>query len=349
MADAKSKVAAKKQAKPEVAAEPKPKAPRKKKGYTYLKKGAVPTEDSPAFITLEHQARTEGDVSDPRRTDRIGGLAPAQFAQRFLRPLRARQDEVIELVDGLTDPEEAWETLASRGVIPMDWLDGDARQVIVPFVKCAECDARVEFLGHASDCSRRAVPASMMAAVAIASDVAGIVAAESLAMTVFERLYGDVAAKRPTLIWRVANPSNMAMLAPSRPGHRQKKAAKPGSWELTRSYEDAMKIRRDFDPTPGYGRVSETMVGVESKAFPGAFNGRYSGFVMAHRAWISALIQDTVNQWSWALSVREKRPNPFEPLCAIWALGYAVESVDEDALVLLAPALRLGPEWEAAT
>jgi len=50
-------------------------------------------------------------------------------------------------------------------------------------------------------------------------------------------------------------------------------------------------------------------------------------------------MRDLVSHWSWALSVREKRPNPFTPLCEIWMLGYAPEVLDEEALVLFAPAL----------
>ena len=49
--------------------------------------------------------------------------------------------------------------------------------------------------------------------------------------------------------------------------------------------------------------------------------------------------RDAISNRNWAFAVREKRPNPFTPLCEVWMLGYAVEVVDEEAIVLFAPAV----------
>lgn len=36
--------------------------------------------------------------------------------------------EAREAIEGIDDPQEAWETLAARGFLPADWCDNDARQ-----------------------------------------------------------------------------------------------------------------------------------------------------------------------------------------------------------------------------
>ncbi|MFO0560330.1 MAG: hypothetical protein U0269_20100 [Polyangiales bacterium] len=50
-----------------------------------------------------------------------------ELARRVFRPERPRTREVRSAIEGLEDPQEAWETLATRGFLPADWLDDAAR------------------------------------------------------------------------------------------------------------------------------------------------------------------------------------------------------------------------------
>lgn len=50
-----------------------------------------------------------------------------ELARRVFRPERPRIREVRSAIEGIDEPQEAWETLATRGFLPADWLDNDAR------------------------------------------------------------------------------------------------------------------------------------------------------------------------------------------------------------------------------
>lgn len=50
------------------------------------------------------------------------------IARRVLRPSRGGLDAVRAAIAELTDPREAWETLAVRGLIADEWFESDARR-----------------------------------------------------------------------------------------------------------------------------------------------------------------------------------------------------------------------------
>lgn len=50
------------------------------------------------------------------------------LARRVFRPIRPRLAEVRAAIAGIDDPQEAWETLAARGILPANWCDNDARR-----------------------------------------------------------------------------------------------------------------------------------------------------------------------------------------------------------------------------
>jgi hypothetical protein len=300
-----------------------------------------PSESVPAFVALEREARASGELDDPMRTDRIAGAGPAEFGRRLLAPNRPREAAVRAALEGVTEPDEAWEILAAREVVPVEWTSAGARQVVVDKVACELCADRVAFMGHAEGCERANVPATVTAAATLAADPEGVVAAETLARLAFERLYGETAARPPQVLWRVGALFGCFPVADRRPGKSRAKSAKPGAWETAKVFTDALSVRGEYEVPPGYVRYGSNMIVASNIPEPYRATWARPGFQVVNSPWVSAFAADAVNHWSWALSVREKRPNPFTPLCEVWLLGYAVDHIDEDMIVLFAPTLTL--------
>lgn len=300
-----------------------------------------PAELVPSFVAMEREARESGESDDPRRTDRIAGLSPESFAQRLLNPSRPQLDAVREALAGLDQGDEAWETLAARELIPVEWTTTSARQIVSNGFRCDQCESAV-FTGHAADCERASVPSTIEAAATLACDPKGVTAAEALARTCFERLYGDTAAREAPLIWRVSPLDNWGPRGDKRPGYARAKSAKPGTWDEFRRFRDALAVRTELPVPDGYVLWKD---GLYVPKF-GPRYGEYSRwqaaplFEIHFGNWLRACERDAVNHWSWALSAREKKPNPFTPLCEVWALGYAVEHVDDETIVLYAPQIN---------
>lgn len=107
-------------------------------------------------------------------------------------PLRAWvENPVAAIVDHavVQDPKEAWELFATHGLIPTSWIDDPRRVFESP---CAFCDGgRARGLLGCPRCGGRGAlriagllaphPPTVALAVALASDVPGVLAAESLA------------------------------------------------------------------------------------------------------------------------------------------------------------------------
>jgi hypothetical protein len=293
----------------------------------------------PAHVRLEREGRASDDERDPRRTDRIAGLSPQELALRVLAPSNPQRAEVCAVLESIENPDEGWEALAARGFIPMQWMTSGARQILSPGVFCARCRDRSEFIAHAVDCERAGVPATVVAAATIAANVEGVATAEALALTVFERLYGEIGAQRPTILWRVADPATHAPLAGDRPGSARAKSRSLLSWDVFVPFMRATNVRRDFT-LPEATTVSPDgrLVALDPREM--WRNSYEPAFYAVHRKWMENLRLDAYHHWGWALSARETRPNPFTPLLEVWALGYAVEVVSDEFIVLFAPALR---------
>jgi len=82
-------------------------------------------------------ANVGGDGATGARagTPRVAEIDDEALAKRILRPDQPRLTEAQAAVEGLTDPREAWEVLATRGVIPADWIDAPNRRflAVCPF------------------------------------------------------------------------------------------------------------------------------------------------------------------------------------------------------------------------
>lgn len=277
-----------------------------------------------AAVWLAEEARASGDESDPRRLDRVAGYALKDAGRRVLAPDRPNLERARGALESVEDPAEAWETLAAREIIPAEWTYAGARQVVVTGHPCGACDDRAPYIGHAPDCERRDVPATVGAALTLAADTNGVLTAEEIARSVFARLFDDETPPS-RIVWRVGLLDGKTLpLKPQRPGRARAKSEKPGVWEAATSMASSMLGRTDYPAESGVERSSSRS------------STRWSTM---NREWINAFYRDVTSNWSWALAVREKRPNPFTPLCEVWMLGYAVEVVDEEAIVLFAPAV----------
>jgi hypothetical protein len=192
----------------------------------------------------------------------------------LFRPSRPRAGALREAAGdlGAVGGAEAWEALASRGMVPMAWVDDDARR----------------FVGD--DGALSAGPADFAAAAAVAADVDGVVLAEALARELVWRLR-DLGLPQPRrLAWRAVDPS---FWRPRR------------GWYLT----DELARRARVAP-------------------PAA----------AAPPWWDLARFDVERADAWG-SEPGAGPNPFEALAALWLLGYAVDYVSDEAVVLAAPAL----------
>jgi len=92
------------------------------------------------------------------------------WLSRLYRPTALRAAEAHEAVAGRRNAREAWEALATRGIIPAAWVDDPAREYAV---------------GGGATCAH---PPTTGACVLLASDVPGVLRAEALADEALARL-----------------------------------------------------------------------------------------------------------------------------------------------------------------
>jgi hypothetical protein len=109
--------------------------------------------------------------------------------ERLLRPDRPRLAEAQKVVENLYDAREAWEALAARGLIPMEWVDQDTRSYII----------------DSNEGARRGYfPPSVRMALSLACDVAMVKAAEEIA----RRTATDI--RNPQrVVWRCIRAENV--------------------------------------------------------------------------------------------------------------------------------------------
>jgi hypothetical protein len=127
-----------------------------------------------------------------------------QLSARILRPGRPRLAEARAAVAGITDPREAWEVLATRGVIPSASLDA-ARPYFVTD-HCHGCGGRG--VGGCGGCGgagffRCEAPPTVAAALALAAAPAAIETTEALAREAGRRLKAVLGRNPRAIAWHV--------------------------------------------------------------------------------------------------------------------------------------------------
>ncbi|MFO0558956.1 MAG: hypothetical protein U0269_13135 [Polyangiales bacterium] len=250
----------------------------------------------------------------------------AAAGARFFAPARPRLAVAREAIASITDPAEAWEALAARSVIPLSWLAHPTRQIVADGVKCPRC--RDPFIGHSKRCPVASTPATVRAAVALAADPDAVEAVEALALEAFARMR-PTAEKPRRIVWRVVGSDAPTVLYTKRPGahlapsiHKELLVAGDA---LAKATGLVTQWGRPADiRTMNYGANTDQQLARR-------------GYASNHFALAMAFRTDALHQWAWDAHARKRAlPNPFTPLCEAWMLGYAIDGVDEDALVLIA-------------
>lgn len=236
----------------------------------------------------------------------------ARIAKQVLRPARPGLAAARAAVGGLREPGAAWEALAVRGVIPAAWLH----------------EPRRAFDGGRSERH----PPSVRACVAIAGDPEAVSQVEALALEFAARLAMCGAGSASKIRWRVGTLTSHDLLArvPLEP--------------IGALHSMLLGVHEDADTTvwekggPAWvmhpdvprRRWPERGDFIDSVAF-----GRIEREKSACDLWYSAALSGyRLDDNGPAVA---ELPDPFEPSFEIWRLGYAIDAIVGDTLVLLAP------------
>jgi len=250
----------------------------------------------------------------------------AAAGARFFDPARPKLALAREAVAAITDPAEAWEALAARAIIPLPWLSHPTRQIVVDGVKCPRC--RDPFIGHSKRCPVASTPATVRAALALAADPDAVEAVEALALEAFARMR-PTAEKPPRIVWRVLGADAPTVLYTKRPGaHLAPSISKEllvAADALAKATGLVTQWGRPADlRTMNYGSNTDQQL-------------VRRGYASNHYALAMAFRADALHHWAWDAHARKRAlPNPFTPICEAWLLGYAIDGLDEDGIVLIA-------------
>jgi hypothetical protein len=236
--------------------------------------------------------------------------------------LRSPRDRVV-------DPCEAFELLASRGVIPDDWVGSSARRF--------------------ASGARAVAPASLRGVVAMAAAVDSVLECERLAKELVTRLAPFGVKSAGAVVWRVDREGVSGTVVPS---VASVEGGVPGGAALEAVVEAA--ALRDWVEPGGLTQKSPRVrpnkaaeLFLERVQSQGYFDPRYvANALRAHQSWIARQrsgsfatvlersgLEDTLVPKRIALS---SLLNPFEPLLLIFARGFAVADVARKSVHLVA-------------
>jgi hypothetical protein len=244
---------------------------------------------------------------------------------RLGRPERPRLAEARAAVEHCTNPQDAWETLAARGLIPLEWL-APGRRWFLP-----EYPPRNDVQSAMSD-----RPRSVEDCVAFASDYAAIHAAEALAREMSHALSVWGATAPTILCWRVARrpligafakpfvtPADAARGALGLDAPAVDAAARVAVQAILDATGDLLDVSKSLFTSNYAGRAVYAAARARGLPIRGLVAGSY-----AYHSVPAALVGRTFAEV----------PDPFEPLFALLALGYSVDD-SEIRLTLNCPAL----------
>ncbi len=265
-----------------------------------------------------------------------GELDYGALAARLLRPDRPRRAEALTAVGGRTDPAAAWAALVGEGLIPRGWAVGDGRGFASPCNACGGGSAeRVMFC---ESCRGRAwvvlpYPPTVSACVALAAGAEGVAWAEALARAAVHELSPWGCPTPAQLVWQVGEG---AVPGPEVLGVGTIMAALASTGVVA-----SMDAEDEGD------RAARAVLG--DQAFEGASRRhQLANYCYAAALWRAAcatgarvhvaegLDTDLVSP-AVVSRLYAEIPDPFAPLLGVWSLGYALDDVTADALLLVAP------------
>ncbi|MFT3764580.1 MAG: hypothetical protein QM820_03545 [Minicystis sp.] len=247
------------------------------------------------------------------------------LAARVLRPDRVALAEVRAAVAGLVEPREAWITLGHCGLVPPRWIDATSSRFTVAAragkARANERDALEKIAGH----HVRAYPASVADAIVLAASAASACAAEGHAREAARRM--GFSPDIPVL-WRVEP-----------------------RWRPTALRWKRFTYHFGFSILGEHGIVLFE-VSTNARRFAQALrkesghNGSVEGDVYMYEFWrlastTAARVPPMLTGWQpWGRLVGERFadvPNPLDPWLRVWELGFGVDAINQDAIVLVTP------------
>lgn len=232
----------------------------------------------------------------------------------------------------ITDPAELWEALATRGVIPLEWVTAwdtkspcghrwrdilrDVWRTDAPCPECVRARAPARIFDHGEGCYPAEWPRNVAACVALASDPVGITQAEALAREAVARLAPWGAPQPHRVVWRV------------------------GAWDAQRSW---------LHQGPDQERIPDWRIALSTtsrgREFVETFR-KHARALIAKPYVLDTVLTDNDQAIAWMLTHHDlyerESPNPWQPLCELFALGYALDAIRDDAVTLVCPALEGG-------
>lgn len=259
---------------------------------------------------------------DPREAAEIEALA-----DRLLRPERDRLDEARAIAAG-REARDAWRALSDRGLVPPSWVDDPRRSF--------------RSLGGASHRG----PPSASCAASFASIAAAMARAEELGRAIAEALAPWGGDRPDAIAWRLlprgrrvrqralrsdAHPSLAMLCAANAAENLGPRPIDPWATIAVRLSQrrgrsaEARIFERDVADAMAWRRASGGRVVVSAWPVPQIFDHRRSAYIAL------AIPASTYGRRF------DELPDPFTPLLAIWRLGFALDRIGGDAIVLIAP------------
>lgn len=210
---------------------------------------------------------------------------------------------------------EAWETLATRGVIPDSWVGDGGRRF------------------HGA--WKNAAPPSMWSAVAYACDPPTLSTVETLGREVAHRLEPWYRPHHQQVLWRIASPEEIRAYSPLLPGgpvvHTAAMALSSARFVFNTGTPPQPL------PRPRRGRVP-----------PAPEPPMYPWLDVAHPSIVRAMLRLTALAEHWQRAREETLAmltpvrvadlaDPWEPLLRLWRMGYGLDMVSRRSVTLLVP------------
>lgn len=303
-------------------------------------------------------------------------MDPEAIGSSLLRPRRPRLREARSAVVGCADPQAAWEALRTAGLLPPSWLDDPARGAGFLCARCGgagqlygDDGLSIEpawfdpcFACDESGIVQTALPPSIETAVQLGADPDAIAQVEALARECSSRFGRWVDLAPPRALWRsglmrdpfghlqLAHPWRPIGRVPSDPRSSRALHARRGALggvvavptiealELAatdvdrgRALEVRGRLMRAADGSDGERVAREARI----RPGPTAPTDRDQA--------IEAAGSDAYHSTLYGLlAARGVSPfaessDPWEPILAIWAMGYGLHAVARDAVLLFAP------------
>lgn len=252
-----------------------------------------------------------------------------ELPERLGRPRRPRLDAARAAVAGCARSRlAALEALASRGVVPEGWVGDPARRFRTG--------------------PRWAEPLKSSHAVALAADPEGVLAAEALARDYVRRLryYDAPALDPPAVLWTFRAPRLYARRRNTWGFFARRYA---GLDARLRDMLWGSELPLDAVPLARRPRGADRSIYTRETSVLFADLRQYALLGVARSRGLGVTTTRVPERW-WTLPAAEQQrqtrvefrrfeelPDPFEPLLAIWRLGYALGPFDRDAIELVAP------------